>query len=538
MVACTAVTSCVRERMEPCGGGQTRGDHYLSLRVRMERGTRAGSENGAGVETGYEYESKISNILLYFVEKGTLPAGQEHVRWTDNNKKIIAVVKADIAHAAKEGDDMVFLVRMDHRISDYTKEELFVVANVNPQDLEGLMAVKTVGELRDYHIRQTYVAGDLKRTPWKCRSFTMTPATTQAAWFDGADNAESDGTWAHPWVSDVTLQRLAARVDLAWNDKAVQVDAANGWLMDQSSPVESCPRITRIIPLNMSDYGTYAIARRAAINTAASGLTSGSTVYNTFNADLYTIAPNTLVKKGATEEQRRQWFGNTVPECLRADAEGYGLAGLDLSEGFLNRIQDNPAYTGFENYTKYITVRYADENTQHVSLCSKDNVTGLLVEATLVHRADGDPVFDDRGLPQGYGTSSDSYTGRTFWAMMDPSNNYTSYWFSTQEAAEAAVNVKNGHNNTLGYYYQEYTEGKCWYLIWLRHAVPDADPDYNNVNKPTVGEYSIERNNIYRVALNIRGLGMPEPEPVDPDERGLLIWTVKWDVRTEPEIKW
>ena len=52
-----------------------------------------------------------------------------------------------------------------------------------------------------------------------------------------------------------------------------------------------------------------------------------------------------------------------------------------------------------------------------------------------------------------------------------------------------------------------YSEGRCYYVYWIRHA----DDGNDKVISPM--EYAIVRNNIYQLDINsVSGLGTPEPD--------------------------
>lgn len=246
--------------------------HYvnLTLQVAGQRGTRGDmtddEDKGYGEEAAAERASRVSSVTVFLYDAAS--------DINDDAKAAATTVHAFHWNVSPKTEGSVTSYTTGSRLLsdkvEYGTYKLLVVANKNLSELNG----KTLKELRDYiYNGQPYQLGSTNpkypNDPITVGNFIMSSISeVELDYNPSTTSAETNrkGSYANPFIpnSDVTIERLAARIDLAF-DPTTYVDAekdATGNILkkhgyeypvyDGSNVKVGTFRLTNAMPFNLT----------------------------------------------------------------------------------------------------------------------------------------------------------------------------------------------------------------------------------------------------------------------------------------------
>lgn len=404
----------------------------------------------------------------------------------------------------------------------------------------------------------------------------------EPTWLDN----DADGSEDKPHSAVVTLERLAARIDLEINnfpsERSQREDAFapipykvnvddNG-----TSTTLSKNWLTHVRMINAKQTPSYLIRRtaddpRTIATSAAVEYLGQEKDYNNITTN-YVLTPNTA-------NPLTTYFGETslhianLQEFKEAERVVSRQAYTPYNGGFNDQISAL-SFDGSSN-NNYFIVGYTEENTVPTDRMIRNYTTGLLFrsifEPSTVYRLnatnDGyigetlaltEDVLSNGSIPAG-GIKSDHY-GKTFWMMErlvpNPTEADRVYFIAdadgdqegdgadtkagtTTEAGKAKIKkaaelYMEAHKETGWTQPLEYVGGVAYNYYWIRHS------NSQGTGHPfSPMEYSIVRNNIYSVSISsFTGPGAPSTDPTmdNPDRIQPITYVHKWHPYTVEEV--
>lgn len=499
---------------------------YLKLQVRVpnDNVTRAnptGGANGdgteAGIESGNRHENKLNNVMVFIIRA---------YNGLDASGTTTFLFKGYLNSLSEGWSEQTYGVDVTFPTGDYVPQDgdrVIVVANAgNKTNL-----ITTLGALRDWTTYSAWSGSSVS----EAHDFVMSSADnsgTQGKVVVGTHTGRKED----PYISELDIQRAAARIDFMYNDTHNRPSSSSNkeLLYDvtrdpevRTSDVLGTVHLQNIIPVNLMQESSGFIKRvtendniKSAIKYAAA---ETPTVGKPTN---YVIEPHTLDKENKRVEELDTelgtWYGSTRASQVFASPNSC----LGDANSIATYMATKTEKSEMSYFTHYMTLAYTNENTQSKEKHDPNFMTGLLLKATYVPTT----VYSDASLTVA------SYTkGTTFWrytptkaSMVEEDSKY----FTTEGAATA---YKAAHPEDLAEIV-EYPSGICYYNLWLRHANVEANP-----HETFPMEYGIVRNNIYRVGVEkFTGPGTPTPSYEGPEHVRLRIFVRPWNRRVHPEI--
>lgn len=546
----------------------------MHLRLRQPSETRAGDptggENGDGRLHGFDNENAVNNVNIFFYssEKGldraddTTPINfsvylnvkdmQDTVSTYPIEKEYLPVL-IPIANKPKDGDRIIVVCNA----GDLTKANL-----------------KTVGQVADYQIAQTWTANSDKVAD--CSNFVMSN-TYQT---DGVVSVGSHkGTKEDPFSASVTVERLASRIEIIMtyathyapsNDAPAlstsdyfrsrgdlmyslenQRDAYVAFekIMIFQSPVAGTYTIKHLTD-NLTDFDNLFL--NIDEKTEKINYSSGYEILPTN----YVVDPRTLLKDNLEEATSylTSWFNEKRTVGYLKDNYKEAFNELDsLRKTYLiYHYNSSPN----ERVAGYI-IGYANENTQKMDRHLSQYMTGLLIQARYMpswnqyvkaYDATSDKITV-WGEPEGVRPYSPEYRkaqeeyiahifGRTFWRYVQNKgeDEQYAYYFENESDLKAYMGRHPSSNAKV----EKFENGKCYYTIWIKHA-------YNNygmagstipVRETNALKYGIVRNNVYQIKVAVYNPGSAVPVLEDPDyyDANFEIWVRNWNFKRLEQI--
>lgn len=519
LLLCVCLAGCISDDADCPGGGRvdySNRESYFTVTVSMpSEATRVDYTEGEGAdnaEFGTDCEDRIEDISYFLFRISSWNAGEgasclyQGTLGKDN---------------AEEWQMLTNGVRLTFKIKGYVPtqdDHIIVVANLGK---DASRRLTTLGTVRSYTDYRCWRAGN---TPAECDHFVMASA------YDDANNGivqtkGRTGTKVDPYISDIVLHRNAARIDFKFNPAKNASGSAPYSRMDykvhhtpgdETTPLVGCLHLTHIIPFNMAQGSTYLIRRVTPGNDIAKDVEyGGREKLDDRGVPLnYVIEPHTLDKHSGVESLEL-WYGSTRASEVFAHPDKH-LKGTGI-----DTLSQNVRTVDGETF---MTVSYANENTQPMDKQLKQYMTGLLLRGVYEPLT----VYSDSAATL---LSSESFaSGRTFWRYTPKQAGVIEgecLYFDNASAARAYNHNHGGGNGTV----TEYPGGVCYYNVWIRHArVEEA-------TQPYPMEYAIVRNNIYRIEIEyVTGPGSPNPD-YDTSKLGTYIYVRKWNLRKQPTIR-
>ena len=556
----------------PDGGGMPgTGSAFIQLSFGMAdaQGTRAnpdGGEDGDEPEAGQTNENRVRTAVAFLFDANVTVNG-------DASTPVTPVYFPSVNPPAEGGTDIIdavyetIPVRTTVENGDYN---VIVVANPGDNRWWEQAENQTLGAVRD-HIQQKAWT---EETNGDYTNFLMSSADEPTEKLTINNNSESE-----PAKVTVNVERMAARVDyLAKNEYTCTDPAYN----------DATVKITGATIVNRLTAGSYLLKRVAddvqGTNLKYLGLeTATNTVATNYVLDPwtalktqqnltgtpFTVNEQNVAAAGLYNDETYIPTRSDNPE----DWAGYCKAGVDATED------------------DYLRVGYALENTTGKLETSLNYNTGIVFKAqfhpvgVIGDYTDGQTFFtyngkiypmltDMMGQLNGIADFS-TYVGKKIadlnsWDdlkdfaasfVSDPTgyadyltkfanehstdvftanakeltwkyylNNVLGVDENSQDGPEINQNKINTRNvlfKNSGEKLRTYYKGQCYYIWWLRHS-NDGDDEKNGVM-----EYSVVRNNIYKVNVNsIYSLGGDIP---DNEQLDAMVYVNKWSM-LPPEV--
>lgn len=499
----------------------------LTLRIRMatpashSRATSnpTGGENGDGWRIGRCNENNIYNVYLY---KYSSPDG---INASDETSTTLLASETGINFRPSPSDaDGNGIIQKDvefnvgaYQYKSSNNDHFIVCVNT-----ENLGASPTLGALRNSTISHTCVQlGSLTKN---YDNFTMANAGDSR--FEGGQ-----GTKDNPYLVSVDVERTTARLDFAYSTAAMTAGdfrIENGtYIYKALGTTADEVHLTHVRPTNVMKAPSYLIKRLAASKTDAPRYLADEND----PAAKYVVEPTTWDKTIAAAEastlEMDTWFGNSWYMNAVNDYASTTFPWFRPEDrvhvGTGDAFTDGTTLDEVDHDWNYYVLDYANENTMLADQTYQHYTTGLVLKATYL------PAEIYKAVDPGTGalTLDDAYTkGTTFWRHHDVDSN-EDVFFSNEAAAQA---YKALHPYGLVY---PYTDGQCYYNVWLRHENIIDDPT------TTTMEFGIVRNNIYRVCVEFTGVGMPDvpEEMTTPENIRMFIYVRKWNLIDHPTIE-
>jgi len=509
---------------------------YLMLRLNLARdnGIPAArsplpGEDGDGREQGLFHENDIDNLCIfaYTAPDGVNAPASTPFFWTyyiDN-----VPFHPTEAQSTYRTDPVLMETFM---LSENTR--FLVVANMG--DLTH--KVSTLGQLRDYRVTKPWT-GNAQFKDYA--AFTM--ASERESQTVTSKNGVKLGSKEAPVEVSVPLERTAARIDFVL-PAAVDECTENGLLCYKLLPSNGSTGpfakvyLTHARIVNAMQRPTYLLKRTTRDLTGSERDYLGEETVGTDGvADNYVVEPTTLFKQENTPtDSLEAWFGTTRFALYRSSGKdasfwtGYPIhaTAAEGTTGFDTGLSE---YKINGSLHPYYVMGYTNENTMQPTCSNHLNATGLVVRAKYVPQQGY--VFKSYDPATGSveaDTDFDFTDGQTFWRYAPSRKEMAeekNYYFSTREAVDAYAKDHPDDAAVI----TEYTDGLCYYHIWLRHA--------DNGDSPQIGpmEYGIVRNNIYQVLIKtISGPGAFVPYEFGPDHAKSVVYVRPWNVVCHPEI--
>lgn len=523
----------------PDGPSESEVAGYLKLTVsaagdRASRAT-ADSEDGDGREPGNDNESAIYDLTIFaYTDQGEGLDGNYNIVW----EKYITTADTDIEDSNPSTPlNRIYLLKIPLKAEDFQKLKLSgnimrcaVVANAG--DLTG----------KFFSLSDLMFSTSSYGSAWtqedglsSAKHFVMSSA------FNGAKRSDSYRTegriFSHQsndeglvYYGAVTLERVAARIDLQFSTNENEVKQNDDKTLTYAvKDVDHTVTLLNVIPVNVMRQNSYLFKHLSGRNVESHDNEHGHFIAadetRTGNLpDNYVYCPSFFGGMAVPDNTTlNNWFGNTRAAVIKESPYLYTNSGKMDSYG-ASFVADGK---------NTITLTYANENTHHESIQMTGTDNGTTTHASdyltgLLFRAQYHPAVL---YTNGDCTETTPYIdGNTFWLFrtigtdVKESNNR---YFASRAALNAYVATlpAGGKYETV-----QYTNGICYYNIWIKHNSLD-DTDENFPMK-----YGIVRNNIYRINLNFHGIGQPKPEIAEPYAVVSRIYVIKWNFRPQPEI--
>lgn len=270
---------------------------YLQVKVTVEgsgdtRASRAtkgpqGGEEGNGREQGINKENDVNSltVLLYKSDKDDLSEADatiDYVYTFTNLKK----------ETTSSGKDATYTTVPKEIDAAIVGKNYHVIVIANADDMTSKCKGKKISEVRDLQMSKVCTR-DADIT--KFSNFIMSSKT------DAMIDFTKEGSETDPYVVNVDIERLAARIDIIPN--ATYVDTDKGYyynVMDGTNVVGGF-KLESVTPTKVMTSGEYLIKRVSSDNTVSSVTYFGVEAKNADNkATNYVVCPWTKDRTGLT----------------------------------------------------------------------------------------------------------------------------------------------------------------------------------------------------------------------------------------------
>ena len=470
-------TSCVRDNISdfPMHNGDMKS--YLQVRVTVDgygdtRASRAGAddkyyftenpsggEHGDGDDVGETNERTVTNLnlLLYSSQKNDM---------SDDNATIEKVIYFQHFSTNSGGNSAIWQsspIQIQNEIME-KNYHLLVVANAD--DMTSEWQGKKLKDIRDKLIMNVCTRDGVDIT--NSSNFLMSSLTDAQL-----TPAGHTGSLEDPYLVDINIERLAARIDIMPNAKCQENKKTNTYtynynVTDASNNVIGGFVLESVMPYNDVTSGEYLIKRVTDGNDKTTvNYNLKETEDANHNSTNYVICPWTISRTGVAYRHEKKSITDWESMSF---SDFYKVKNADKSHG---KDNDNAKAKTPYNY-KYYILDYVMENTSFDN--SPETSTGLVFKGT--------------------------YYDAAQWEV------------STAEEQARGVFGKP-KAGAVG-------KPKCYTYV-IRHSDPTGSGTTNDIM-----HYGIVRNNIYRVRIDgITGKG--------PDGIKITLNVRKWATYTHEE---
>lgn len=490
----------------------------MTMPADMSRATSnpTGGENGDGWRLGRGNENNVYDVYLY---KYSSELG---INAPDDTPVVLLAectginFKPEETSANEKGEieaDVEFNVG-SYEYNAAGNEQFIAAVNT---DMLGTNL--TLGELRNSLVANTFTPSATTKADYD--RFTMANAGN-SRYIGGK------GSKANPFLVEIDVERTAARIDFAYSKLAQQQGrfriGEDGKYIYKIINGNDEVMLSHVRATNVMQNAPFLIKRLAASQTDKPEYLG----VEQDPAQKYVVEPTTWQKTVKAVKDNtlplESWFGDSRFSNATANyANGWFRNQDKVHTGTGNAFTDGTNIDEVDNDWNYYVLDYTNENTMLAEQTMHDYTTGLVLKATYKP----EHVYKTVNTEEQTLTEDTEYSvGTTFWRWHDIETN-TDLFFSNKTAAEAYQSL---HPHSVVF---EYTDGQCYYYVWLRHENIENDPT------TTPMEFGIVRNNIYRVCVEFTGIGMPDvPDDMEtPETIRMFIYVRKWNLINHPKIE-
>ena len=268
---------------------------YLQVKVTVEgsgdtRASRAdkgpdGGEDGDGRETGTNHENDVNSltVLLYKSDKDDLSEADATIDYVYTFTNLNKV-------ATSSGKDATYTTVPKEIDAAIVDKNYHVIVIANADDMTSRCKDKKISEVRDLQMSKVCTR-DADIT--KFSDFIMSSKT------DAMIDFTKEGSETDPYVVDVNIERLAARIDIIPN--ATYVDTDKGYyynVMDGTNVIGGF-KLESVTPTKVMTKGEYLIKRVSSDAAVPSVTYFGLETKDADNkATNYVVCPWTKVRTG------------------------------------------------------------------------------------------------------------------------------------------------------------------------------------------------------------------------------------------------
>lgn len=501
MVACADDAVLAPELPAENGGGQG-SNVYVSVAINIDgmADTRApGSplpgEDGDGSQPGQGDENVVRDVNVFFFQD------ESGINGSSDTPITLCLYFAQLTQSTTTATADGVWVSDARDVTDLLEMgqtyQVLAIANLG-RSLERQFT--TLGQLRDYTVSQTVVSGTSGG-----QRFLMASAT------DGAKIEIVPSTQDKPVTVTVDVERMAARVDCAWEN--IYEITGDNMPSEGGNPGRGDKDEVKMLGaalVNRYRRDTYAFKR----------VTEGTELTPVQGeVPVIYLGDEIPAAQGTT-----QTAGNYVldPQTMTGKEGGdytyyyTEFVGWNVDEDFTDPTARS--LTSTHEGRTYYCLDYARENVNTVAQLSETenraNV-GIAKYATGI-------MFKAQYTPAGF------TAGETFYV-------YPEYESSGDLTIYTEEQLRQEHYATFGNMdvanwpdvtgLQVYRDGCCYYVYWIRHADDDNDFEISPM------EYALVRNNIYQLYVNgIEALGNPDPDSqVEEVEVDIHLNVKEWE---------
>lgn len=528
----------------------------FQLRIKLTDGSRhatravpQGGEEGDGREFGQHYENDVKSVLLYYYNGSIDGSDATPVRRIIYHSGIDFHPTGSMSTVEVEKEAVVkFTYNETHY--KYTSGDNFI-AVINTPDF----TVSTLGKLRDKLVNEAW-----KDNGGDKGGFTDFVMSNERV----SEFTPGAGTEASPHKIDVTVERVAARLDYCTDNSTPTTfdgDPALEYIVKDKNAggvdvTIGTMYLTHVRPFNVMEEPAYLLKRSAtpAASTTFTFLATENSYNGTgFSSFPIVTEPHTWEKDDNLSTDHSDWYGESYLPKIRTSfgqegddwfTDDYKVHNNTSNDGFSSDgISDNATDKYTDDPVSYYVVDYANENTQQAGASLSNTATGFYLRGIFVPSPTRifDTAADANAEPQIPSvTFAEGSTFYRYRPMVTEYDETQAVYFTDETEAD-----KFGKSHPVPYVIDTYTNGLCYYPVYLRHDNPGrytGTTGSGTTDKYVVTpmEYGIVRNNIYRLKVTFSGPGYNEiPTTPNLEPLGIkpYIFVRKWYQITHPEIE-
>ena len=524
----------------------------LSIGADLEHTSRTpqGGEHGDGHELGQHNENAVHNMCIFRYntadgigsKDGSLPIFK--LAYVDKVPPV-AITSEATGHDAQCDPSCPYTehyhtkIVLNQKQTNYyqyrTGDHFIVVTNMGDVTSDG-----TLGGLRDLTVTQpwTGIGTDFSNYDY----FVM--SNEHESYYEAGDGSENN-----PHKVTVTIERMAARIDFAYNEAATTPDQVSFFGKSGTHNVLKYTidggndevYLTHVRPFNVKQaaQGSYLIKRSACPKesntysylipeTAYKDKAAGKAP----NEFPLVVEPTTWLKGGGSADPDDD-TRSAIVNAEYASNSDYAVHYPTGNDGFSDGL------TG--STEKYYVLGYANENTMEAGLSLKEYATGYILRAVYNPEKVYKSTRDDGSLDDTEDLATDYELGKTFYRYRPLATTFDEadcrYFTAADDVAAETLVSKYGNHQLkatgIPYVIEKYTNGVCYYHVYARHDNSGGSPF------ATPMEFGIVRNNIYRLKVSFTGPGYPDPEVTNTEPLGIkpYLYTRPWYKVEHEEIE-
>lgn len=512
----------------------------------ISRAVPQGGETGDGREFGQHYENDVKSIILYYYNGGINAPDATPVRRVIYKDGIGFHPTGTMATEIVKKEAILKFSYLETHYK-YTPGDQFI-AVINTPDF----TVGTLGDLRDKLVTDAWKDNGGDKGGFT--DFVMSNERV-STFTPGA------GTETNPHLIDVVVERVAARLDYCTDNSTPTTFDGNPALQyivrDKDSGgtdrTIGTMYLTHTRPFNVMEEPAYLIKRSATPDEQDKPkflLEENAYAGQQYGKFPLVVEQHTWEKTAGSDYS--SWYGESyLPKIRTFGNEGddwftddYRVHNNTSNDGFSSDgISDNATdkYTG--DPVSYYVVDYANENTQQAGASLSNTATGFYLRGIFVPSPTRifDTAADANAEPQIPSvTFAEGSTFYRYRPMVTEYDETQAVYFTDETEAD-----KFGKSHPVPYVIDTYTNGLCYYPVYLRHDNPGRYTGTTGTGttdkyEVTPMEFGIVRNNIYRLKVTFSGPGYPTIPPTPSFEPlGIkpYIFVRKWYQITHPEIE-